>query len=212
MALASVTSQRELARVASVAYESRRIRVSLAFSGGGVTAESDRTAWDAIKLSGNGYADFLQTLGVGAWNGSTTRHELPLVNALFTGSGAGFTATHFYSVMGTVSTRTIQTVALTSNVATITCTASHFFTVGQVVTIIGLANTVFNGSYAIASVTSTAFTYARTAANVTSQSDSGTASVTNEDTNIAQLGTFTPNEVWAAGQTKTIQIPISIDD
>lgn len=212
MALAATTAQRELARVAGVAYENRRIRVSLA-NGTGLTAESDRTSWDAIKISGNGYADFTQVLTTGVWNPSTTRHELPAVNAIFTGAGAGFTATHFYAVLGTLVTRTVQTVALTSNLATLTTTAVHGFVVGQTVTISGLTNTVFNGTYTIVTTpTTNTFTYTRANANITSTADTGTAQVANEDANIMQLGTFTPSEVWAAGQTKTIQIPISVDD
>lgn len=212
MALAAVTSQRELARVAALSYEARRLRVSLAFSGGGLTAESDRTAWDAVKLSGNGYSDFVQTLLTGAWNGSTTRHELPAVNAIFTGAGAGFTATHFYAVLGVLNTRTITNVALTANVATITTATVHGFLAGATVQISGLTNSVFNGTYTISTVASSTFTYARVNANIASVADSGVAQVATEDTNIMQLGTFTPSEVWAAGQTKTIQIPISVDD
>ena len=214
MALAAVTAQRELARVALLSYELRRLRVSLANSGGGLTAESDRTAWDAVKLVGNGYADVVTVLSSGAWNAGTTRHEIPAVNALFTGAGAGFTATHFYAVLGVVVTRTITTVALSANVATITTSAAHGFVAGTIVSISGLpTNTILNGTYVVATApTTTTFTYARVAANITSVSEAGTAQSATEDANIMQLGTFTPSEVWSAGQTKTIQIPISVDD
>jgi len=215
MALATVTSRRELARIAGLAYEGRRLRVSLAFMAAeGYTAESDRTLWDGIKVTGGGYADYTATLATGSYDSVTdNRYELPVVNALFAASAPGFTATHFYAVLGTISTRTITTVALTTNVATITTSAAHGFSTGNTVTIAGLTNTVFNGTYTITGTPlSTTFTYNRTNADVTSAADTGTAVVVTEDANIMQLGTFTPSEVWAAAQSKTIQVPISIDD
>jgi hypothetical protein len=73
-------------------------------------------------------------------------------------------------------TATITTTALTSNVVTITTSAAHGFVVGQSVTIAGLAtNTGLNGTYTIASVpTTTTFTYAKTASNISSGSEAGT--------------------------------------
>jgi hypothetical protein len=215
MALASTTSRREMARVAGLAYEGRRLRVSLAFMAAeGFTAESDRTSWDTIKVTGGGYADYTATLATGSYDSVTdNRYELPVVNALFTGSAPGFTATHFYAVLGTISSRTITNVALTTNVATITTSAAHGFSTGNTVTIAGLTNTALNGTYTIASTPlSTTFTFSKTNADITSVADSGTAVVVTEDANVMQLGTFTPAEVWAAAQSKTIQVPISIDD
>ena len=58
--------------------------------------------------------------------------------------------------------------ALTSNVATITTSSAHGFAVNQTVVISGVDET-FDGDYLIASVpSSTTFTYAKTASNVTS--------------------------------------------
>ncbi len=84
---------------------------------------------------------------------------------------------------------TITTTALTSNVVTITTSAAHGFVVGQSVTIAGLAtNTGLNGTYTIASVpTTTTFTYAKTASNIASGSESGT---------IARA-VLLPNAKWA---------------
>jgi hypothetical protein len=215
MALSTEVSQRELARAAGLCYEGRRIRVSLAFlAAEGYTSESNATSWDSIKLSGNGYADYTVTLATGSYDSVTdNRYELPVVSAPFTGSGSGFTATHFYAVLGSINTKTINNVALTTNVATITTSAAHGFSTGNTVTIAGLTNTVFNGTYTIASTPlSTTFTFSRTNANITSVADSGTATVVTEETSIMQLGTFSPSEVWSAGQTKTIEIPISVDN
>lgn len=63
---------------------------------------------------------------------------------------------------------TVSNKALTSNVATITTSATHGLFVGDTVKITGV-DTTFNGTYLITTVPSTTtFTYARTASNVTS--------------------------------------------
>lgn len=63
---------------------------------------------------------------------------------------------------------TISNKALTSNVATITTNKAHYLSVGETVKISGVDAT-FDGSYTVASTpTTTTFTYAKTATNVTS--------------------------------------------
>jgi hypothetical protein len=65
-------------------------------------------------------------------------------------------------------TVSINNKALTSNVATLTTTAAHGLSTGMQITITGVDAT-FNGEYRITSVpTTTTFTYAKTASNVTS--------------------------------------------
>jgi hypothetical protein len=74
---------------------------------------------------------------------------------------------------------TVNNKALTSNVATLTTSAAHNYLDGDVVTVTGVDAT-FNGTFNIIAVpTSTTFTYAKTAANVTSAavSPTGTATV-----------------------------------
>lgn len=71
-------------------------------------------------------------------------------------------------------TATITNKALTSNVATLTTAAAHGFAVGFEVVVSGVDAT-FNGSYTITAVTSTTFSYAKTATNVTSTAATGTA-------------------------------------
>jgi hypothetical protein len=62
----------------------------------------------------------------------------------------------------------ISNKALTSNIATLTTSTVHGFTAGNSVTIVGVDST-FNGTYNIISVpTTTTFTYAKTAGNVSS--------------------------------------------
>jgi hypothetical protein len=72
---------------------------------------------------------------------------------------------------------TVSNKALTSNVATITTSAAHGLFVGDTVKITGV-DTTFNGTWTITTVPSTTtFTYARTASNVTSGASSGTVYV-----------------------------------
>ena len=69
---------------------------------------------------------------------------------------------------------TVSNKALTSNVATITTSAAHGLFVGDTVKITSVDST-FNGTWTITTVpTTTTFTFARTASNVTSASSSGT--------------------------------------
>lgn len=77
--------------------------------------------------------------------------------------------------------RSVSNKALTSNVATLTTTAAHTYAVGDVVVITGVDAT-FNGTAIVTAVTSTTFSYAKTAANVTSTAVSpvGTSTKTRE--------------------------------
>ena len=71
----------------------------------------------------------------------------------------------------------ISNKALTSNVATLTTSAAHNFEPGDEVVVAGVDST-FNGTHTVlATPTATTFTFAQTAANVTSGVATGTASV-----------------------------------
>jgi hypothetical protein len=85
-----------------------------------------------------------------------------------------------YSTTVATITNTVSNKALTSNVATLTTSATHGFAVGDYVVVSGVDAT-FNGTYVVASVpTTTTFTYAKTATNVTSVSASGSAVVSSK--------------------------------
>ena len=73
-------------------------------------------------------------------------------------------------------TATVSNKALATNVATLTTSAPHGFAAGNTVVVTGV-DAVFNGTYAITSVTSTTFSYALTHADVTSAVATGTATV-----------------------------------
>lgn len=71
-----------------------------------------------------------------------------------------------YNVINT-GTKSVSNKELTSNVATLTTSSAHSFSVGDKVLITGVDNT-FNGTYVITSTTSTTFSYSKTADNVSS--------------------------------------------
>ena len=80
---------------------------------------------------------------------------------------------------GITPTVSITNVALTSNVVTITTAVAHGLGTGQVVTVAAVTNTAVNGTFTITGTTSTTFTYALTASNITSVADTGTVTFTN---------------------------------
>jgi hypothetical protein len=74
-------------------------------------------------------------------------------------------------------TKAISNKALTSNVATLTTSTTHGFSAGDIVVVTGVDAT-FNGTHYITAVpTTTTFTFAKTASNVTSASATGSADV-----------------------------------
>lgn len=87
MAVSTVISQKELERVAALAYEGETIKVLLAQVGtSGYTAQSTVANWQSVELSGNGYVRYSEVIGTGVYNASTGRYELPVIDAEFTAS------------------------------------------------------------------------------------------------------------------------------
>lgn len=91
MALTSQISQNELARVAGLAYEGNTINVMLCSVGAtGYTAESTVANWQSVEKSGNGYVRYSTTVLTGSYDGTDGRYEIPVINAAFTATGAGY--------------------------------------------------------------------------------------------------------------------------
>jgi N4-gp56 family major capsid protein len=82
---------------------------------------------------------------------------------------------------GIGTTVSITNVALTSNVATITTASAHGLGVGQVVAVAAVTATTVNSTAATITTvpSSTTFTYAKTASNVSTAADTGTVTFTN---------------------------------
>jgi len=115
--------------------------------------------------------------------GSTSAENLSVTNPLVFVGNANNADTQDLGLVGeystpvTISTATVNNRVLTDNIATLTTAAAHNFLVGDRVTVAGVSAT-FNGTYAITAVpTTTTFSYAKTAANVTTGavSPTGTA-------------------------------------
>jgi cytoskeletal protein CcmA (bactofilin family) len=138
---------------------------------GGVGIQGD------LNIQGN--VDIEGTIVFGGGGTTVETSNLAVTDPfVFIGSGnqadtvdLGFIVEHTVNVSAI--TATVTNKSLTNNVATLTTSAAHNYRVGDVVVVSGVDAT-FDGTYAITSVpTSTTFTYARTAANVASQADTG---------------------------------------
>lgn len=214
MAISTSVSQKELERIAGLAYEGRYVRVSLASMGSeGYTPESLVSNWDAIKVSGNGYQDYRAQIATGSYDSGDARYEMPEILAEFTASGTGYTFNNVYIILGTPTTVNISNTELTANIATITTNGNHGFTAGNAVVIAGATNSVFNGTYIIASTpTDTTFTYARTNANIASAASTGTATEIEEED--YPYGTIleVPGVILSPAQTVTYKIQFCTDD
>ena len=92
-------------------------------------------------------------------------------------------------------TASVTNKALTSNVATLTTAAAHGFAVGMTAEISGVDAT-FNGSYTITAVTSTTFSYAKTATDVVSTPVSPAGSVYSNDTHFQDYATVGAYKVY----------------
>ena len=107
MALTSALSLHELERVATVAYGGKGVRVSLGLNGtDGRTADDSTSIWDEVKISGNGYQDFVTTVAEGGYDSGAARWEIgtqpgpnEFILAEFTATGAGYTFDSVYVVI-----------------------------------------------------------------------------------------------------------------
>jgi hypothetical protein len=92
MALTASISQKELERVAALAYEGETLKVMLCSIGAtGYTAQSTVANWQTVEKSGNGYVRYSEVIGTGSYDAVDGRYELPTIDAEFTATGAGFT-------------------------------------------------------------------------------------------------------------------------
>ncbi len=106
--------------------------------------------------------------------GATALFTAADVGANIAGAGIPL-ADYIASVIVAVPAATVTNKALTTNVATLTTSAAHGISVGQVVVVAGVDAT-FNGTYvATAGTTGSTLTYADTASNVSSTAATGTA-------------------------------------
>jgi hypothetical protein len=111
-----------------------------------------------------------------ASNGAQLSTWLNAANAIsgpatVTASGTGST----FEILINSATRTITNVALANNVVTITTSAAHGLATGDQARVAATTATAVNGTFTVATAPSTTtFTYALTASNITSAVDTGT--------------------------------------
>lgn len=91
MAITVAISQKELERIAALAYEGETLEIALCSVGAtAYTAESTVANWISVEKSGNGYVRFSQAIATGAWDATDLRYEIPAIDAVFTATGLGY--------------------------------------------------------------------------------------------------------------------------
>jgi hypothetical protein len=84
-------SQKELKRVAGLAYEGETLKVMLCSVGAtGYTAESTVANWQSVEQSGSGYVRYSTAIATGAYDATDGRYEMPDIDAAFTATGTGY--------------------------------------------------------------------------------------------------------------------------
>jgi hypothetical protein len=139
------------------------------------------TVVGGVGISGDVNIDGTITFG-GAGTTVETSNLSVVDPLLFTGSSnqgdaldLGFVG-EYANTVSTI-TKTISNKTLTSNVATLTTSATHGFAVGDIAVVTGVDAT-FNGTHYVKAVpTTTTFTFDKTATNVTSAAATGSVSV-----------------------------------
>jgi len=92
MALTTTISTKELERVAALAYEGETLKVMLCqVALTGYTAENTVANWQSAEISGNGYVRFSEAIAAGTYSSGDGRYNLPVIDAEFTATGAGYT-------------------------------------------------------------------------------------------------------------------------
>lgn len=214
MAITATISQAELQRVAELAYEGWAVRVSLANDVvNSLTAQSTVAACDALKISGNGYVDFYGKLSTGSYDSVDARYELPYVDAVYSGTGAGYSYNTIYVVLGSLTSVPISTIAVSTNVVTVTTSSPHGLITGDRVNIDTSSTTVYEGFYVVTGTPdSTSFTFNAALPNVSATVYTGTVGKYTENVNLHSLLVENPLKLIAAGQTQTYRILFATDN
>ena len=83
----------------------------------------------------------------------------------------------------------ISTISRSTNIVTVTTAASNDFQVGQTIAITGVADSGFNGTFSVASVSATQFTYAQSAADASSSGGTAWHATTDGSVTWINIGT-----------------------
>ena len=91
MAITVTISQRELKRLAGLAYEGETLKVMLCNVGSsGFTAESTVANWQSVERSGSGYVRYSEVVATGTYSSTTASYNMPEIDADFTATGSGY--------------------------------------------------------------------------------------------------------------------------
>ena len=147
---------------------------------GGILGSSSGLTFDGTKLTANTVAAFgsagqLQYNNAGVIDGAAWS-TIASSGSLFTTTCANNTDKPI-TLAAKSTTATINNIAITANVATITTSAAHGFVVGRVVALSGLTTvtSLNNLRFVILSVTSTTFTFYCSVSSQASTSETGSA-------------------------------------
>jgi hypothetical protein len=104
MAVAFLTTPFLDGKIYAATLAGKRASMRLAMNTGSLGDTSSVAAWDAVQLSGNGYAAYEWTIPAGSFNNTTGRFQAPSQLCEFTASanGAGLTWNSVYIVLGTI--------------------------------------------------------------------------------------------------------------
>jgi len=113
MPVAMVQSPFEAGRLFAGEYAGKKARLCLANTTSGSPGINSTTSqWDAVELTGTGYARFQWTIPTGSYNSTTGRWEVPAQLASYTATagGSGLTWNAAYLVIGATDVSTGLTV------------------------------------------------------------------------------------------------------
>jgi hypothetical protein len=130
MAISSLISQAELARLAAAAYEGLPYRICLALNGANnLTVNSPLTAWDNIELSTNGYARVEGFIDQGEYNQANARYQMPQITAEFRAEGGTLTYDTVYVVIDDGYTETLHSIIVETPEVSLVDTATVIYRV-----------------------------------------------------------------------------------
>jgi hypothetical protein len=109
MAAAMQQTPYEAGRLFASNYAGKKARLCLAVNSGSLNLTSTTAQWDAVELSGNGYARYQWTIPSGSFNTTTDRFEVAAQLCEFAASsgGSGLSWNTAYLVIGTISGSTV---------------------------------------------------------------------------------------------------------
>ncbi len=91
MPLSTVLSEKELERVAALAYEGETLNVMLCEAGStGFDANSTVAEWQTAELNDFGYSRFSILIPPGFYDGVELRYQIPAIDAEFSAVAPGF--------------------------------------------------------------------------------------------------------------------------